>query len=134
MRKPASFYFFKRKPIVPICRDRYELWRGVADLLGFTAQERLRVEWMVFYYTTGKENAALTAKHFGISRKTFHKWSRRFKDSKYNVRSLTDQSKAPRHKQILFIVSATLLTSLLKTYRQIMEVSLPGSLKGLPPN
>jgi hypothetical protein len=39
MRKPASFYFFKRKPI--ILKDRYKLWRGVADLLGFTTQERL---------------------------------------------------------------------------------------------
>ena len=97
MRKPASFYFFKRKPLVQ--KDRYELWRGVANLPGFATQERLRVEWMVFYYTVGKENAALTAKHFGISRKTFHKWVKRFKDSKYNVKSLADQSKAPRHKR-----------------------------------
>jgi len=98
MRKPASFYFFKRKPIIPTCRDRYELWRGVANLLGFKAHERLRVEWMVFYYTAGKENAAQTVKHFGISRKTFHEWFKRFKDSKYNVQSLADQSKALRHK------------------------------------
>jgi len=98
MRKPASFYFFKRKPI-PTCPDRYGSWRTVADLLVFGAQERLRVEWMVFYYTVGKKNATLTAQHFSISRKTFHKWSRRFKDSKYDVRSLADQSKAPRHRR-----------------------------------
>jgi hypothetical protein len=97
VRKSASFYFFKRKPIVQ--KDRYELWRGVADLLGFKAHERLRVEWMVFYYTVGKENATLTAQHFGISRKTFHKCSRRFKDSKYDVPSLANQSKAPCHKR-----------------------------------
>ncbi|MFW0861950.1 MAG: hypothetical protein AAGT88_07715, partial [Dethiobacter sp.] len=97
MRKPLSFYFFKSKPIV--LKDRYEQWRGVADLLVLTTQERLRVEWMVFYHTAGKENATLTAKHFSISRKTFHKWLKRFKDSKYHVRSLTDQSKAPRHKR-----------------------------------
>jgi transposase InsO family protein len=97
MRKPASFYFFKRKPITQ--KDRYETWRGVADLLGFTPQERLRVEWMVFYYTEGKENATHTAKYFGISRKTFHKWFKRFKDSKYNVKNLADQSKAPYHKR-----------------------------------
>jgi hypothetical protein len=53
MKKPASFYFFKRKPIV--LKDRYERWRGVADLLGFTARERLRGEWMVFYYTRERE-------------------------------------------------------------------------------
>jgi transposase InsO family protein len=97
MRKPASFYFFKRKPIVQ--KDRYETWRGVADLVGFKAQERLRVEWMVFYYTVANKNATLTARHFGISRKTFHKWLKRFQDSKYNVQSLADQSKAPHRKR-----------------------------------
>ena len=97
MRKPASFYFFKRKPIV--LKDRYGCWRGVADLLGFSARERLRVEWMVFYYSMGKENAALTAQHFGISKKTFYKWSKRFKDSKYDVHSLADRSRTPHRKR-----------------------------------
>jgi len=97
MRKPASFYFFKRKPIV--LKDRYEHWRGVADLSGFTTVERLRVEWMVFYYTVAGENVTLTAQHFTISRKTFYKWLNRFKNSKYNVQSLANQSKAPRHKR-----------------------------------
>jgi len=97
MRKLASFYFFKRKPI--ILGNRYERWRGVAGLLGFKSQERLRVEWMVFYYTVAKENAALTAQHFGISRKTLHKWLKRFKDSKYDVRGLADRPKAPHHKR-----------------------------------
>jgi transposase InsO family protein len=97
MRKSASFYFFKRKPIV--VRDRYESWRGVADISGFSARERLRVEWMVFYHTAGKENAALTARHFGISRKTFYKWSGRFRDSKYDVDNLADRSRAPHGKR-----------------------------------
>jgi len=97
MRKPASFYFFRRKPIV--LKDRYELWRGVADVLGFRVQERLRVEWMIFYYTAGKENVALTAWHFGISRKTFYKWFKRFRESKYDVHSLADRSRAPYHKR-----------------------------------
>jgi transposase InsO family protein len=97
MRKPASFYFFKRKPIV--LKDRYECWRGVADLSGFTTQERLRVEWMVFYYTVAGENVTLTCQHFGISRKTFYKWLKRFKESKYDVQSLANQSKAPHHKR-----------------------------------
>jgi putative transposase len=97
MRKPASFYFFKRKPIVR--QSRYEFWREVANLTGLSIQERLRVEWMVFYYTVGKENATLTAQHFDISRKTFHKWLSRFKDSKHDVRSLADQSRAPQHRR-----------------------------------
>ena len=97
MRKSTSFYFFKRKPIV--LKDRYEHWRKVADLSGFTTLERLRVEWMVFYYTVARENVTLTAQHFTISRKTFYKWFKRFKNSKYNVQSLGNQSKAPRHKR-----------------------------------
>jgi len=97
MRKPASFYFFKRK--LTIQQDRYEAWREAANLLAFTTQELLRVERMVFYHTVGRKNVALTAKHFGISRKTFHKWFKRFEDSKYNVRNLADQSKAPHHKR-----------------------------------
>ena len=92
MRKAASFYFFKTKPI--ILKSRYERWRGVADLLDFTTHERLRVEWMVFYYTVAKENATLTGQHFGISRKIFHKWLKRFEVSEYNVWSLADQSKS----------------------------------------
>jgi len=53
----------------------------------------------VFYYTTGQENAALTARYFNVSRKTFHKWLRRFEDSEYDVRSLADQSRAPQHRR-----------------------------------
>ena len=47
MRKSVSCYFFKRKPVIQ--KDRYALWRGVVNLSGFKADERLRVEWMVFY-------------------------------------------------------------------------------------
>jgi len=81
MRKSASFYFFKTKPI--IAESRYERWRGIAERSGFRAHERLRVEWIVFYYTVAKENVTLTARHFGISRKTFHKWFKRFKGSNF---------------------------------------------------
>ena len=64
MRKSASFYFFKTKPI--ILKHRYERWRELADLSGFTTLERLRVEWMVFYYTAAGENATLTARHLSL--------------------------------------------------------------------
>ena len=97
MRKPASLYFFKRKPTV--LKDRYERWRGVADESGLSTPERLRIEWMIFYYTVAGENVTLAAQHFGISRKTFHKWFRRFKDSKYEVHSLADRSRAPHRKR-----------------------------------
>jgi hypothetical protein len=61
-RKGVSFYYFRRKPIV--LGSNYERWRGVADLLKLKAQERLRVEWMIFYWKEAKENATKTCKHF----------------------------------------------------------------------
>lgn len=93
MGRSFSFYYFKRKPIK--LGDKFEGWRDVAGLLGLTAQERLRVEWMIFYYRQTKENATQTCRHFGISRKTFYKWINRFKASKENVESLRDLSKRP---------------------------------------
>jgi hypothetical protein len=48
---------------------------------------------------SGQRECHLTAQHFTISRKTFYKWSKRFRDSKYDVHSLADQSKAPCHKR-----------------------------------
>ena len=92
-KKGFSFYFFKSKPIE--LGSRYDRWRGVADLLELNPQERLRVEWVIFYFTQAKENVSATCKHFGISRKTFYKWFNRFKESKWNVESLRDQSRRP---------------------------------------
>ena len=53
MKKTASFYFFKRKPIV--LQDKFERWRGVATYLNLSPKERLRMEWMIFYYTVAVE-------------------------------------------------------------------------------
>ena len=43
---------------------------------------RLRLQWMDYYEAQGR-NAALTCRHFGISRQTFYRWRRR-----YNPREL----------------------------------------------
>jgi transposase InsO family protein len=72
-------------------------WRHWAERLQLSPTARLRLEWMIFYKTVAKGNASFTAKHFGISRKTFMKWKARF-----NVRDLTslqDKSKAPKKKR-----------------------------------
>ncbi|HEO63836.1 MAG TPA: helix-turn-helix domain-containing protein [Candidatus Omnitrophica bacterium] len=50
---------------------------------------------MIFYYTQAKQNAGFTAKHFGISRKTFYKWLNRFKESRWDLASLKDLSRRP---------------------------------------
>jgi hypothetical protein len=45
-------------------------------MLSLTAQ--LKLEWIIFYHTQGKRNATRTATHFGITRKTIHKWLTRY--------------------------------------------------------
>lgn len=59
---------------------------------GLSREAKQRVAWFDYYRTHG-EGAALTCRHFGISRNTFHKWKRR-----YNPRflsSLEDHSRRP---------------------------------------
>lgn len=50
--------------------------RQGAEGLSFSAQ--LKLEWLIFYHTQGGKNAKVTASHFGITRKTLHKWLKRF--------------------------------------------------------
>jgi len=58
--------------------------------LSQTALQRLA--WMDFYHTHGR-NAALTCRHFAISRQTFYRWKRRF--DRHNLASLEDHSHRP---------------------------------------
>lgn len=62
-------------------------------------EARLRLEWIIFYYTVGKRNALKTASHFNISRKTFHKWLKRFAEDKEHLKSLENYSRAPHRKR-----------------------------------
>lgn len=59
------------------------------------AKEKL--EWMIFYYTVGKQDARFTANYFGISRKTLWKWKKRF-NSKV-IQSLEEKSRKPKQKR-----------------------------------
>lgn len=70
-------------------RSRY-LERGAAEL---SRAARARLAWMDFYRARGG-NAALTCRHFGISRQTFYRWKRRY-DPK-DLTSLEDRSHRPR--------------------------------------
>lgn len=51
-----------------------------------------RLAWMDFYHTHGR-NAALTCRHFAISRQTFYRWKRRF--DPHNLASMEDHSHRP---------------------------------------
>lgn len=56
---------------------------------------QLKLEWIIFYHLQAEKNATLTAAHFGITRKTFHKWFCRFKEN--DLCGLEENSRAPHH-------------------------------------
>jgi transposase InsO family protein len=70
-----------------------ERWRKQADALNLSREARRRLEWMIWYEE--RRNAALTARHFGISRQCFHEWKKAF-DEKH-LRTLESKSRAPQH-------------------------------------
>ena len=54
-----------------------------------------RLAWMICYDETG--SAQEVCKRFGISRKTFYKWLKRYRQSGSDTKSLVDQSRRPHH-------------------------------------
>ena len=91
--KDWQFFEVKRKPLL----SKYERWRKIARILKLSNSARLRLEWMIFYFTKADHNASLVCRHFGISRKTFHKWLKSFNEK--NLCSLEDKSKSPFNKR-----------------------------------
>jgi transposase len=59
-----------------------------------TLKRSTKLEWIIFYYTICGKKKAPTARHFGITRKTLHKWLTRF-DERHLI-SLEEQSRAPQ--------------------------------------
>lgn len=55
---------------------------------------RLRLSWLDYYLAHGN-NAALTARHFGIARSCFFKWKGRY--DKLGLSGLEDQTTRPKH-------------------------------------
>jgi hypothetical protein len=88
-------YFPVQKPIN--IDHKWTLLRKLSkDILSVGAQGRL--EWIIFYFTVGEENATYTANYFSISRKTFHKYLKRFEEK--NLKTLEEQSRKPSHTRI----------------------------------
>ncbi|KKU12148.1 MAG: Integrase catalytic region [Candidatus Woesebacteria bacterium GW2011_GWA1_45_8] len=72
--------------------------RGVAEKFGLSPKAKEKLEWIIFYHTIGKRKAKSTASYFGITRKTLHKWLKRF--SEKNLLSLEEKSRAPIQKRV----------------------------------
>lgn len=66
-----------------------------------SASAQLKLEWVIYYHTQSKLNVKQTAAQFGITRKTLHKWLKRFKEKR--LEGLEEKSKSPlktRKRQI----------------------------------
>ena len=92
-RFQKHFYFPSKDKPLP---DKWNILRGFAKKK-LSSDAQIKLEWIIFYHTVGKLNAKATAKHFGISRKTFHKWLGRFDET--NLKSLEEHSRAPKRKR-----------------------------------
>lgn len=91
VKEKLRFYITPKDPVIS---DKWNLFRNLGkDILTPSAQ--LKLEWIIYYHTVGDQNAKATAKYFGISRKTLHKWLGRFNDK--NLKSLEEVSRAPVH-------------------------------------
>jgi len=54
-----------------------------------------RLAWMMCYRET--QNVQAVCRKFGISRKTFYKWLKRYQTENGDSKSLTDRSRRPHH-------------------------------------
>ena len=83
---------FNKKPIG--LKNQITRWRRIAERLEIGGKARLKLEWMIYYETDGKQNAYKTAEHFGIAPKTFYKWQKRFEKGK--VDKLEEKTRRPQ--------------------------------------
>lgn len=93
LKKYRSWNFFPRQNPIRLMKE-YERWKAVAKELKLSKAALLRLDWII-YYCEGS-NATDTARHYGISTKTFYKWFGQFdRDNLYTLYCLEDKSKAP---------------------------------------
>jgi transposase InsO family protein len=65
---------------------------ALARLPVLSKEAKKRLAWMDHYRNT--KNAALTCRHFGISRQCFHKWAKRY--DPFRLASLEEESRRPK--------------------------------------
>ena len=88
--KDWDYFYFGRK-YFPI-PTKWQLFRALGKTQ-LSPHAQLKLEWIIFYHTVGRTKVTQTARHFGITRKTLHKWLARF-DEKH-LGSLEERSRAP---------------------------------------
>ena len=66
---------------------------SLARIPTLTKEAKRRLAWFDYYHN--HQNVAQTCRYFGISRKTFYAWKKRYQP--YRLESLEERSKRPRH-------------------------------------
>ena len=72
--------------------NRHILWRKRAILRKLSRPALARLEWLIWYEQHGR-NAQATARHYGVSPKTFWKWKKRFNE--LDLSTLEECSRVP---------------------------------------
>jgi len=105
-------------------RNTYDHWRALAQYWHISAKAKERLEWIIFYHTVGEKNSSSTAKYFGISRKTFHKWKNRF--NPHVIQSLEEKSRKPHNLRTWEVTSLeeTRVVELRKKYLMYGKIKL----------
>lgn len=85
-------------------------------------EAKLRLRWMDYYHQC--ENVSLTCRYFGISRKTFYKWQKKYDPN--NLYTLENESKAPINRRQPEITSEQKLRiiQLRKQYIRYSQIKL----------
>jgi putative transposase len=94
-KKDWRFYYFETHND-PELLEKWTLLRRIGrEIISESAQ--LKLEWIISYCTIFRQNASKTSLHFGISRKTFHKWLTRFNEK--NLLTLEEKARIPTIKR-----------------------------------
>ena len=92
IRQLESSGFYILSDLVPL----YDMVSQLNRAAALSNAAKLRVKWFDYYHKTN--NISLTCRHFGISRKTFHKWRKLF--DKNDLTSLEDRDRAPIRRRM----------------------------------
>src|SRR5437867_2989192 len=86
--------YWKARRYLNAGRSKHAVWRRTAKHARLSKPALIRLEWFIFYETTGRYDATFTCRHFGIARKTFYHWKKRFKED--HLASLEEYRRTPR--------------------------------------
>lgn len=125
MRNPNwwKIYYFPSKDHL---RTEADKWNGLRERARkeVSSSAQLKLEWIIFYHTQAKKKVTMTASHFGSTRKTVHKWLKRFKER--GLKGLEENSRAPHktRQREISLTQRVRIRSLRKSYPQYGKMKL----------